>query len=138
MTTKACLACGESQPLTAFDSWSKECQACLLTLTTTKRQRKRHRAKKHARAGKAKSLRRRGFTLAQYDRCLELQNNCCAICHTDFKLLTALQVHADHDHFTGLPRGVLCGNCNYGLGMFRDNPERLEAAVDYLMAPPAQ
>jgi hypothetical protein len=61
----------------------------------------------------------------------EEQGNACAIC----KSTTAGgrgKFHADHDHETNQPRGVLCHNCNIALGNFQDNPEILAAAIEYL------
>lgn len=40
--------------------------------------------------------------------------------------------HLDHNHKTGKIRGVLCGKCNAGLGMFNDNIETLKDAIRYL------
>ena len=54
----------------------------------------------------------------------------CEICEKEFK--TQREKHGDHSHKTGEWRGVLCGTCNAGLGMFKDSPELCEAAAAYL------
>lgn len=82
------------------------------------------------------SRRQTGFTAALRDTALELQANRCGICASDLAAMPPRRVHADHDHLTGLPRGVLCSDCNTGLGLFKDDRERLLAAVRYLASPP--
>ena len=59
------------------------------------------------------------------------QGNACAICKTS-KAGGRGTFHADHDHDSSKPRGVLCHNCNIALGNFKDNPEILQAAIEYL------
>lgn len=54
------------------------------------------------------------------------QNGLCAICKT-----IEIQV-VDHCHTTGKVRGLLCGRCNTGIGLFLDNVESLKNAIDYL------
>ncbi|MEH1015136.1 endonuclease domain-containing protein [Micromonospora sp. CPCC 206060] len=40
--------------------------------------------------------------------------------------------HLDHDHRNGWVRGILCFNCNGGLGRSRDSDTRLARAITYL------
>jgi hypothetical protein len=54
------------------------------------------------------------------------QKDRCAICREKDPL------HIDHDHVTGIFRGLLCGNCNRGIGCLGDDPKRLRSAALYL------
>src|SRR5689334_8320610 len=58
------------------------------------------------------------------------QNGKCAICLAEFG--DKLKPQLDHSHATGKIRGLLCRNCNLGIGLFRDNPEFLNSAREYL------
>lgn len=58
--------------------------------------------------------------------CFLRKKGLCALCRA------APAVHVDHDHVTGKVRGLLCFNCNGGLGQFKDRIDVLQAAVDYL------
>lgn len=78
---------------------------------------------------------RYGITAEAYRQILAAQDGKCASCE-DSPRFTSRQRHfpltVDHDHVTGEIRGLLCGNCNSGLGHFRDDPDRLERAAAYL------
>jgi Recombination endonuclease VII. len=74
-------------------------------------------------------LAKHNLSAAEYEHMLVSQNNQCAICGKFFKSTTP---HIDHDHETGLVRGLLCSKCNTGLGMFKDNPRFLASAIVYL------
>ena len=85
------------------------------------------KAKELAGGERSYHLRRRyGITAHEADAMLEKQCGVCAICKT------APAVHVDHDHSTGAVRALLCFNCNGGLGQFRDDPNVLRAAADYV------
>lgn len=81
------------------------------------------------------NIRRYGITPEQYDALLSTQGGLCAICgdapDANGKGAYA-RLHIDHDHATGLVRGLLCGRCNQGLGYFRDSPDSLASAIKYL------
>jgi hypothetical protein len=67
-----------------------------------------------------------GFTLEDYNAMFEKQNGRCAICGRDVPL------HIDHDHVTGEFRGLLCFNCNTGIGSLKEDPQLLNRAAQYL------
>lgn len=76
-----------------------------------------------------------GIDLPDYERMLENQGGCCAICGTDQpgrNQTDAYSFHVDHCHSTGIVRGLLCDRCNRGLGYFSDDAGRLAAAIRYL------
>ena len=61
----------------------------------------------------------------------------CAICGTDTAGGRAgRRMHMDHDHDTDAVRGILCKDCNVGLGSFKDNPTLLRRAAAYAENPP--
>lgn len=80
-----------------------------------------------------------GITLEKYDEILKSQNNSCAICKakaSNFKRF----LYIDHDH-SCCPgqfscgkciRGLLCYNCNFMIGLSKDNEKTLKYAIIYL------
>ena len=66
------------------------------------------------------------ITLEQYNKMLEDQGNCCAICD---EVMT--QPCVDHNHNTGAVRELLCRPCNTVFGSFREDPRILEKAAMY-------
>lgn len=70
-----------------------------------------------------------GITLKEYNKILKKQEGGCAICGT-----TALEqaLSVDHDHDTGEVRGLLCSNCNRGIGLLGDSSDTLMRAAEYL------
>lgn len=71
---------------------------------------------------------RYGVSQSELDALREKQKDGCAIC----LLPLSARPHVDHCHKTKKVRGLLCRFCNTGLGNFRDNPENLLRAKEYL------
>jgi hypothetical protein len=90
--------------------------------------------KKKASESNRKKLLKREYDITTEDYCNLLieQEYRCKICskHNDE---LRLSLFVDHDHNTGLVRGLLCSTCNSGLGMFKDNPEIILKAYNYLI-----
>lgn len=91
---------------------------------------KRYHAE-HKKARRIKELKKRyGLTYEEYVGMIESQGGRCAICKTtDWG---KKEPHVDHDHGTGLVRGILCNRCNAAAGMLLDDPARAMLLADYL------
>lgn len=73
---------------------------------------------------------RYGISKESYQELLEKQQGVCAICFNSCSKALAV----DHDHKTGVIRGLLCNKCNRGLGYLQDDLTLLRRAIDYLEA----
>jgi len=155
---KLCTGCKTEKPITSFnknktrkDGLNGHCKSCFnlyceknaSVLSDKKKQYKKENwdrikvenkeyVQKHILTIKEKVKNRRlktlyGISRKEYDLMHLDQENLCAIC-LSFKFV----LDVDHDHKTGKVRGLLCGHCNRGLGLFMDNPLLLKEALNYL------
>lgn len=75
-----------------------------------------------------------GISLEQFSALWNAQDGQCAICEVELVAGGRESVSAcvDHNHDTGDIRGLLCRQCNHGIGHMKDSPEVLERAAAYL------
>lgn len=79
------------------------------------------------------NLRRRyGITHQQYETMLAAQGGVCAICGSGEPGANKKFFSVDHDHKTGKLRSLLCDFCNNGLAKFKERPDVLRLAAEYL------
>ena len=124
---KTCNVCYERKSITDFyrqssakDGHQNRCKSCANSDVTKRLTSKKNR--KYLIASKY------GISEKEYDLLLAKQNNKCAICSSEFTSTPCV----DHDHEHGYSRGLLCSNCNLGLGHFKDSISSLEKAITYL------
>ena len=78
-----------------------------------------------------------GLTVPDVKRMIDEVDGHCPIC--EVKMVWGVGANrcstvavVDHNHETGEVRGVICSQCNRALGMFKDDPARLERALRHL------
>jgi hypothetical protein len=134
MTSRHCGGCKETKLLSEFyydtrnTSYVRKCKQCLLA--AQKQWRKLHPDRAREDYRKMAVRIKYGLEPHQLAEMLARQNSVCAICGRPNNVNKNLAV--DHCHATGAVRGLLCQNCNHGLGHFKDDPAILRKAVDYL------
>lgn len=120
---KICSSCKEMLPLSSFhgdstrpSGYQSACRNC--------------RDAKYGKGSRNSALKfKYGISADQYDTMYAEQEGRCLICNVHQDVLCV-----DHDHLTKVVRGLLCRECNFGLGKFADDPQRLMAAAAYLVA----
>ena len=140
-TSKTCTFCKTEKPLTEFFSrggklshlYKSRCKLCM----QVKRQEWALNNKEHLNEWRRKNwvtanrrLKRRGATEELYNELYEVQQGCCAVCNEPEEKFSWLCI--DHDHSTGRIRGLLCPNCNRGIGLLQDSSVLLEKAAKYI------
>ncbi len=87
--------------------------------------------------GRQQLFKKRGVTAEWYDNTFTEQGGACAICKQPESKLSSgggLKMLAiDHHHTTGKARGLICQQCNIGIGALRDSPDLLRKAALYLV-----
>ena len=96
----------------------------------TKRWRKNH-PKKVKEINKRQKLKRYNLSHKDWLRMWDNQNGRCAICSRPF--IEPSDAYVDHNHQSGEIRGLLCMKCNFGLGLFKDNPKLTARLTEYLL-----
>lgn len=77
------------------------------------------------------SLAHFGITPEQYEAMLKAQDGVCATCSKPCKTNRWLCV--DHDHDTGMIRGLLCSKCNTAIGLLNDDVDIMCNVLDYML-----
>ena len=136
---RTCTDCGETKTLDQFwkdrskkHGYQSKCKPCKTARFTVYRKANGYDRKRYWNNPEGERerhlIRKYGVTLADYEAMFVAQRGCCAICQKAQE--RALDV--DHNHRTGVVRGLLCTNCNRMIGHANDDPERLQIAANYL------
>ena len=136
---KSCTKCGQTKEDTEFylekakrkDGSIREfrrshCRACELS-----RKSKRDKRTKEQRR-QAHDLRKYGLTPDVREAMLVAQGHACGICRTKKPGGRYNSWNIDHCHDTGVVRGLLCWECNIGIGKLKDDAHLLRRAIQWL------
>lgn len=134
---KRCPLCKEVKPLEDFpkDPSRKSGVHSYCRICRAADSRRRNRLRRQEGILNRENLKRKarslGMTIEEAESIYEQVGEACMICGGP-PTGNHRRLAMDHDHKTGKFRGLLCGWCNNGLGMFQDNPETLRQAARYL------
>ena len=76
-----------------------------------------------------------GISIEEYNALFQSQKGLCLICErpeSGYFRGEPKRLAIDHCHETGKVRGLLCSNCNRGIGFFQEDKKRMLSAIQYL------
>jgi hypothetical protein len=117
---KQCRICGDIKHISKFE---------------LRNDTKKHRTECKSCRSISNAIRLYGITREFYLQMQENQNSRCAICNATFEESNNPshdRLVVDHNHKTGKVRGLLCSKCNFALGNFDEDVDKLLNAVEYL------
>ena len=124
--TKTCSKCNQEKPLEEFGTFKHKSGARYANSRCKECQNNASRNSNY--------IRKYGITVDDYNQMFSDQEGCCWICGVH-QIEFGKRLCVDHDHDkegAESVRGLLCTECNRGLGTFVDDPERLKQAIKYL------
>ena len=134
---KTCTKCGISKPLFDFhkrpetkDGYRTDCKECFQE-AARKRWESRSKEERQRINEKNRLKHFYGLSPEEYQEKVKEQQNKCFICGVEAGYNNK-PLYVDHCHKTKQIRKLLCQHCNSGLGMFKDNPELLSKAAEYV------
>lgn len=141
MTHQKCSVCKLRKPFAAFyrhkaakSGFGSRCKTCTIAYVQAWVAANPEKAARNKRA--ARLLKQYGLSAETYEIMWNVQGGRCVACDQPetrcHKSGTPYSLSVDHDHETGLVRGLLCHGCNVGIGYLRHDPETLERAAAYL------
>jgi len=147
-TMKTCPGCSTEKPIEEFyksnatrDGYHSYCKTCMYESHDKHRKANRPKFAEISRQWRAKNRERSrdhflkknyGLPLGSYEQMLKAQDGKCALCGRSDSGSKRERFHVDHDHVTGTIGGLLCHNCNVGIGHFNHDENILQAAIDYV------
>lgn len=146
--SKECSSCACIKPASGFyynpkisDCLTSRCRACC---RMEHRRRSENMSEeqiiaRRASSRKSKLKNKYGMSVEDHNVLSSYQSHRCYICGAEeLGISGGRELCADHDHSSGAPRGLLCWDCNVGLGRFKDSRDLLDRAIEYLDLPPWQ
>ncbi len=129
---RTCPSCKATKPLSDYWKHSRDHEGAQVYCKACNGEKNTHYKRENPKTVWAAGLKsKHGITAARYFEMLDSQKGACAACGGPH-FGTGWTFHVDHDHATGVVRGLLCQNCNIALGCVKDSIEHLNKLIDYV------